>query len=207
MKIREIEQMLSIPRATIRFYEKQGLIRPARDPDNEYREYSEEDVQRLKKILILRKLGFPVAAVSELLDDENSDFQKMLETQIEQLEAQKAETEAVIALCREMKAESVSVNSMDEDYWWDEIRSKEKAGYSFFDHLSADVQIALYQAASQVEYSSSHGPRTPDLIWNPMQKTTGHIQSFWKNHTVIQAVLVILVLILSLIFVIFISSM
>lgn len=48
MKIKELEELLGIPRATIRFYEKQGLIKPVRIRENEYRDYSDEDIAKLK---------------------------------------------------------------------------------------------------------------------------------------------------------------
>ena len=51
MTIKEVEQALEIPRATIRFYEKEELISPKRS-GNAYREYSEEDVILLIKIII-----------------------------------------------------------------------------------------------------------------------------------------------------------
>ena len=47
MTIKEVEQHLEVPRATVRFYEKEGLINPQRG-ENGYREYSEEDVTRLR---------------------------------------------------------------------------------------------------------------------------------------------------------------
>lgn len=55
MKINEVEKLLEIPKATIRFYEKEGLIIPQRN-ENSYREYSDEDVEILKKIIVLRKI-------------------------------------------------------------------------------------------------------------------------------------------------------
>ena len=47
MTIKEVEQHLEVPRATVRFYEKEGLTNPQRG-ENGYREYSEEDVTRLR---------------------------------------------------------------------------------------------------------------------------------------------------------------
>ena len=41
MKINEVEQMLGISKANIRFYEKQNLLTPRRN-ENGYREYSQE---------------------------------------------------------------------------------------------------------------------------------------------------------------------
>lgn len=206
MKIKEAEDRLGIPRAAIRFYEKQGLIQPKRNPDNEYREYSEEDLKMLKKILVLRKIGFSLSEIEDLLED-NMDFHDALERQIALLEEKKQETEAAIDVCRKMNTDYSSFRMIDEDSLWNEIQKKEKEGYTFADILCADVQTALSSAASKVEYSPVHGPRTPDLIYNPMQKTTGKIQSFWSQHSVLQLILVILFIAASLAFVIFISNL
>ena len=59
MKIKELEAITGIPRATIRFYEKEGLLSPERE-DNGYREYSEEDKDKLMKIKLLRLLSIPI---------------------------------------------------------------------------------------------------------------------------------------------------
>ena len=45
MTIREVEKELGITRANVRFYEKEGLIFPKRNPVNDYRDYSAEDVE------------------------------------------------------------------------------------------------------------------------------------------------------------------
>ena len=55
MTIREIEELSGMPRANIRFYEAEGLLRPDRDA-NGYRNYSEEDLRILQKIRLLRAL-------------------------------------------------------------------------------------------------------------------------------------------------------
>ena len=49
MTIKQLEQELEIPRATIRFYEKEKLIAPKRS-DNSYREYSEEDFENITRL-------------------------------------------------------------------------------------------------------------------------------------------------------------
>ena len=52
MTIKEVEKKLNISRANIRFYEKEGLLEPKRC-DNEYRDYSEDDLKRLEKNFII----------------------------------------------------------------------------------------------------------------------------------------------------------
>lgn len=67
MKINEVETLLDISKANIRFYEKEGLLSPSRTAAG-YREYTPEDVEQLKTILLLRKLGFPVKVIRQILN-------------------------------------------------------------------------------------------------------------------------------------------
>ena len=50
MTIKEVEQMTGLTRSNIRYYEKEKLICPKRNENNGYREYSNEDVENIKKI-------------------------------------------------------------------------------------------------------------------------------------------------------------
>lgn len=59
MKINEVEQKVGITKKNIRFYEQEGLLKPDRNAQNGYREYSEEDLLLLQKIKLLRKLSIP----------------------------------------------------------------------------------------------------------------------------------------------------
>lgn len=66
MKIKEVEQQIGITRANIRYYEKEGLLTPHRDQENNYREYTEEDINHLERIKILRALGISIAEIKQL---------------------------------------------------------------------------------------------------------------------------------------------
>ena len=44
MKIKEVEALVGIKKTNIRFYEREGLLNPDRSEENNYREYSEEDM-------------------------------------------------------------------------------------------------------------------------------------------------------------------
>jgi Cu(I)-responsive transcriptional regulator len=56
-----------VPAKTIRYYESIGLIKPADRRGNNYRDYSDADVQTLRFINRARGLGFSVKEVSALL--------------------------------------------------------------------------------------------------------------------------------------------
>ena len=67
MKIKEMEQRTGIPSANIRYYEKEGLLHPVRK-ENNYREYSEEDLNRLEQIKILRLLGVSLEDIRKIYE-------------------------------------------------------------------------------------------------------------------------------------------
>ena len=56
MKIGEVAEQTGLSISNIRFYEKKGLIEPKRNEQSKYRDYTEEDVKRLKQIILYRKM-------------------------------------------------------------------------------------------------------------------------------------------------------
>ena len=62
MTIKEVETRTGLARANIRYYEEQGFFSAARG-GNGYRNYSEEDVDTLLKVKLLRQLGFSLEEV------------------------------------------------------------------------------------------------------------------------------------------------
>ncbi len=69
MRTKEVEALTGITAKNMQFYEAEGLLTPARNPKNRYREYSEEDVERLKQIRTLRMLDIPIAEIRKALAD------------------------------------------------------------------------------------------------------------------------------------------
>ena len=47
MNIKQAEELSGVSRQNIRFYEKQGLLHPARNAENDYRTYPPADVDVL----------------------------------------------------------------------------------------------------------------------------------------------------------------
>ena len=59
MNIKEAEKLTGISKRNIRFYEQKGMLHPARNQDNDYRDYSSQDIERLKLIRALRMVDMP----------------------------------------------------------------------------------------------------------------------------------------------------
>ena len=65
MNVSQLETLLDMTRANIRFYEQEGLVCPRREK-NGYRDYSEEDTDTLRKIKLLRQLGLSLESIRRL---------------------------------------------------------------------------------------------------------------------------------------------
>lgn len=66
MLIQNVCKHCGLTRKAVGYYEAQGLVAP-KILDNGYRDFSEEDVQRLQKIAILRTLGLSVEDIRQVL--------------------------------------------------------------------------------------------------------------------------------------------
>ena len=71
MLINEVSKITNLTKKAIEYYTLQGLISP-NVLENGYRNYNENDVERLNKISVLRKLGVSTEEVKEILSDEST---------------------------------------------------------------------------------------------------------------------------------------
>lgn len=131
MKIQELENELNISRANIRFYEKEGLLNPARK-ENGYRDYSDNDIAVLKKIIVYRKLGVSVTDIKRIFNGE-LELQEAVSQSIENLQKEIERLNGSIELCKEIQNDNIDNNSFDEEHYWKEINSKEAKGNKFVD--------------------------------------------------------------------------
>ncbi|MBR3823653.1 MAG: MerR family transcriptional regulator [Lachnospiraceae bacterium] len=131
MTIKEVEQYLEVPRATVRFYEKEGLIRPERG-GNGYRDYSEEDVERLRKIIIFRKLGMALTDIEDVLDGAKP-LSQAVEENIVNLEKQIEELKGALFVCHKLQEEKEEMETFEVEKYWNVIAEEEKKGNRFLD--------------------------------------------------------------------------
>ncbi len=70
MRINEVAEQLGLSQRALKYYEKEGLLEVRRD-ENGYRNYSAQDLERLKKISLYRKLGIAIKDIESLLNTED----------------------------------------------------------------------------------------------------------------------------------------
>ena len=157
MKINEVEKLLEIPKATIRFYEKEGLIIPQRN-ENSYREYSDEDVEILKKIIVLRKIGVAVEDIKKVLGS-NLSLQDALSKNMIHLHEQMEEIKGAMKICALMQEKEENIISLDQNYYWNVIRCEEKEGNKFFAIVNDVIEFEKNVIYNEFGLSDEDGKR------------------------------------------------
>ncbi len=142
MEIKDVEKMLDIPRSQIRFYEKQGLIHPERE-ENNYRCYTDANVVALKKIIVLRKLGFSVEDIAAMQNGDLELFDAAREN-ITRLEEEMERLQEAITLSRKLAEERAVFETFDEDGYWRAIEDKEQSGARFAD-IAKDLALFEFE--------------------------------------------------------------
>ncbi len=91
MKIGEASELSDLPAKTIRYYEDIGLVQSDR-LDNGYRDYSKQQIHKLRFIQRSRSLGFTVEQCRTLLslyddpDRSSADVRALAENHLEEIE-------------------------------------------------------------------------------------------------------------------------
>lgn len=104
MKIHELAEKTGLTVYAIRFYEKEGLLdgRHVRREENNYRNYSDEAIERLKFIKKLQRVDCSLSELKEILQDHDvnkyTDLQRMewIRQKIREVERKKDELDQIL---------------------------------------------------------------------------------------------------------------
>ena len=73
--VKEVTELTGVSARTLQYYDEIGLLKPSRKTSAGYRQYDEEDLQRLQQVLFYKELGFSLHDISELIA--KSDYDKL----------------------------------------------------------------------------------------------------------------------------------
>ena len=111
MRIQELEHLVGIERATIRYYEKESLIEPKRS-ENGYRDYSENDAAELRRIRLLRDLGVSLETIKKLQRG-TADMASVMASQSEVLRSRREQLGRAQVVCDQITADGASYLGLD----------------------------------------------------------------------------------------------
>lgn len=120
MQIQTVEEITGLDRATIRYYEQEGLIKPQR-LQNGYRDYSDRCLQDLLKIKLLRQLGLSVETIHQLIEG-REELQNVLTDQLTVIRAHKNYLENAESICSMMIQDNVTYQTIQPGKYFNAMK-------------------------------------------------------------------------------------
>lgn len=136
MKINEVEQTIGITKKNIRFYEQEGLLSPSRS-NNGYRDYTEDDLEILRQIKLLRKLDIPLEEIKKLQTG-TLTLEDCLRRHLIVLERKSKNLDTTQKFCSRMIAENMDFRSLSTEDLLSEMDKMEEGGTQFVDIRKQD---------------------------------------------------------------------
>ena len=151
MRINKVEELVGITKKNIRFYEEKGLLNPARNAENGYREYSDEDVVSLQKIKLLRQLSVPIEEILKLqqgyltLEDCMRRHMIALDREEENVKQKKS-------VCKQLESSGEQISDMDTERYLVLMKEMEKEGVRFMnvEHVDKKRKAPIIAAVVMV---------------------------------------------------------
>ena len=122
MTVNEVSKLTGVSIRTLQYYDKIGLLHPAKYTEAGYRLYDDAALETLQQILLFRELEFPLKEIKEIIGSPDFDRSKALGQQIELLKLKKEHIENLIELAegikllgvRNLKFDAFDTRKLDE---------------------------------------------------------------------------------------------
>ena len=170
MNTKQMEELTGITRQNIRYYERQGLLEPARDAGNAYRDYSDEDVRRLKLIKMLRMLDMPLKEIGQVLDG-TLPLKEAAARQQEALLRQQKQIQAAVEVCANIRKEKSE--AIDVDSYLDRMEHMAKSGSVFARIVDDYKQVAEEERQRQFSFYTDQPVNTAGRFEEELRKWAG----------------------------------
>ena len=143
MKINEVEALVGITKKNIRFYEAEGLLTPRRNSENGYRDYGEDEVETLRRIKLLRKLGVPLEEIRQMQTGVHTVGDGM-RRHLVTLERERQNLADAARVCEELTDCQERLEALDAQGLLDRMDRMEEEGTTFMDKQKRDMKRRRY---------------------------------------------------------------
>lgn len=161
MRISEAAKETGLSVSNIRFYERKGLLAPSREEDSKYRDYTEEDIEQLKRIILFRKMDVPVETIF-LIETNALDLRKALEGQQEILFEKQRMLQGSVDLCRRI-LEDPDMDKLNTDFYLDYVKTEEDRGRRFAEVEEFLEDVSEFMGMAEFRYD----PHVGKFLQNP----------------------------------------
>ena len=168
MNIKQASEQSGVSAPNIRFYEKEGLLTPARRQGNDYRDYTAGDVRTLKLIRMLRMLDVPLPTIKAVLRGEQP-LQQALQAQQTVLEQQAAQLAAAMQFCADLARQAPQADTRDVDACLTRMESPAPQQGFFFGWLQDYCTLAQVQHQKHFFFIPQGSINTPQEFTAALQ--------------------------------------
>ena len=160
MNIKQAAEQSGVSARNIRYYEQAGLLTPARNPENDYRVYTDTDLHTLKLIRMLRTLDMPVEEIGTVLNG-TLPLAEAAERQRQRLEAEQQKLAAAAAFCTELAAGDRTAAELDVDSCLERMSAPAPAGGWFTGWVQDYRKMAAAEHKRQFTFTPDTALATP----------------------------------------------
>ncbi len=159
-KVKWVEDNLGITRKALRVFEDAGLMPKngaRKHESNKYRDYTEDDIDRLWTIRVLQGMGYTIKEIRQMISDEKFDFDNSIAEKIKELEKEKDKLERHLGYAKAIKMTGrfPSRPAKMGEIKFDDFQEKAIEGWNIIN----DPQSAEYQKIAE-----SYLSKTPEEL-------------------------------------------
>lgn len=132
MFINEVCHVVGLTKKSIRFYEENGLLRPKRNNDNDYRIYSDADIEKLKKIKFLRELNVSIREL-KMLDNGEITLASVMNDRINHIKEEEEKYLKVKKMCKDIIDSEATYKDINITNYFHSMNTLNKEGFTMRD--------------------------------------------------------------------------
>ena len=152
MLINEVQYKVGLTKKSIRYYESEGLLKPKRNSNNDYREYDDSDIKDLKLIKFLRNLNVPVNEIKKLKNRELT-LKECINDRIRFIENTEHEFSKIKNMCYDIVNSNLEFDNIDITKYSEEMNIINKRGVILKDFKKKDHKKILGACLSSLIFS------------------------------------------------------
>ena len=154
MEMKEAEARTGLDRKNIRYYESEELLAPRRTEGNRYRDYSEEDIQRLLEIRFLRQLGIPIRDIRGYFEGRLS-VSDLMRMRLDRIDGEMSQLKKLEQICSRLEEQQTLKPSIVESCL--EEFSREDGNTTWLEDIRKDWKMFQKELHSQYIYFEPEG--------------------------------------------------
>lgn len=132
MRPKEIQDKLNITADRIKYYKREGLFSPQNGVVNNVTDYTETDLENLRVLIVLTKLGFTCSDIKKMKDGKKA-LQEVGVSRKKAIEKDIKMKQSSLKLLSVLLNSKIELDDFDAKYYFNLILKKEASGEEFMD--------------------------------------------------------------------------